>query len=54
MEKQAQRSDLWTRWEEKREKGRRALRQAEGWGGEKDGREVWEGRDMGIPTADSC
>ena len=31
-----------------------ALWQAEGWGGEGDGREVWEGRDMGVPMADSC
>ena len=30
------------------------LRQAEGWGGERDGREVWEGGDKGIPMADSC
>ena len=28
--------------------------QAEGWGGERDGREVWEGGDKGIPMADSC
>ena len=27
-----------------------ALRQAEGWGGEGDGREVWEGGDRGIYT----
>ena len=26
----------------------------EGWGGEGDGREVWEGGDMGVPMADSC
>ena len=31
-----------------------ALQQAEGWGGEGDGREVWEGGDMGVPMADSC
>ena len=29
-----------------------ALLQAEGWGGEGDGREVWEGGDMGVPMAD--
>ena len=26
----------------------------EGWHGEGDGREVWEGGDMGVPMADSC
>ena len=26
----------------------------EGWGGERDGREVQEGRDICIPMADSC
>ena len=26
----------------------------EGWDGEADGREVWEGEDMGVPIADSC
>ena len=31
-----------------------ALRQAEGWGGEGDEREFWEGGDMGVPRADSC
>ena len=31
-----------------------ALWQAEGWGGEGDGREFWEGRDTGMPMADSC
>ena len=31
-----------------------ALRQAEGWIGKGEGREVWEGGDMGIPMADSC
>ena len=31
-----------------------ALWQAEGWGGEEDGREVQEGGDMGVPMADSC
>ena len=31
-----------------------ALQQAEGWNGKGDGREVWEGVNMGIPTADSC
>ena len=31
-----------------------ALWQAEGWAGEGDGREEWEGEDMGVPTADSC
>ena len=30
------------------------LRQAEGWIGKGDGREVWEGGDMGIHMADSC
>ena len=25
-----------------------------GWGGEGNGREVWEGGDMGVPMADSC
>ena len=25
----------------------------EGWDGEGDGRETWEGGDMGVPTADS-
>ena len=30
-----------------------ALQQAEGWGGEGEGREVWEGGDMGVPMADS-
>ena len=30
--------------------GKRTLWQAEGW----DGREVWEGGDMGIPMTDSC
>ena len=30
-----------------------ALRQAEWWGGEGDGREVWEGGDLGAPMADS-
>ena len=27
---------------------------ATGGGGEGDGREVWEGGDMGIPISDSC
>ena len=31
-----------------------ALQQAEGWSGEGDEREVWEGGDMGVPMADSC
>ena len=31
-----------------------ALRPAEGWDGEGDGREVWEGGDLGVPMADSC
>ena len=26
----------------------------EGWGGEGDGGEFWEGGDMGVPMADSC
>ena len=26
----------------------------EWWDGEGDGRELWEGRDMGVPMADSC
>ena len=26
----------------------------EGWGGERDGREVQEGGDMDVPMADSC
>ena len=26
----------------------------EGWDGEADGREVWEGEDMCVPMADSC
>ena len=26
----------------------------EGWNGEGDGREVWEGGDTGVPTAGSC
>ena len=26
----------------------------EGWDGEGDGREVWEGGDTGVPMADSC
>ena len=26
----------------------------EGWDGVGDGREVWEGGDMGVPMADSC
>ena len=26
----------------------------EGWDGEGDGREVWEGGDVGVPVADSC
>ena len=26
----------------------------EGWNGEGDGREIWEGGDMGVPMADSC
>ena len=30
-----------------------ALLQAEGRGGEGDGREVWEGGDMGVPMASS-
>ena len=25
----------------------------EGWGGKGDGKEVWEGRDTGVPIADS-
>ena len=29
------------------------LQQAEGWGREGDGREVWEGGDMSVPMADS-
>ena len=32
----------------------RALWQADGWGREGDGREVWEGGDMDVPMADSC
>ena len=31
-----------------------ALLQAEEWDGERDGREVWKGRDMGVLMADSC
>ena len=31
-----------------------ALRQAEGWGGEGDGKEVRDGVNMGVPVADSC
>ena len=31
-----------------------ALRQAEGWDEDGDGRDVLEGGDTGIPTADSC
>ena len=31
-----------------------ALWQAEGWDGKGDGKEVWEGGDMGVPMADSC
>ena len=31
-----------------------ALWQAEGWGGEGDEREFWDGGDMGVPKADSC
>ena len=31
-----------------------ALWQAEGWGREGDGREVWEGGNMDVPMADSC
>ena len=30
-----------------------ALCQAEGWGGEGDGREVWEAGDMDVPMTDS-
>ena len=30
-----------------------AHQQAEGWCGEGDGREVWEGGDLGAPMADS-
>ena len=30
------------------------LRQAEGWGGERDGSEVGREGDMGVPMADSC
>ena len=30
-----------------------ALRQTGGWGWDGDGREAWEGRDMGVPMADS-
>ena len=26
----------------------------EGWDGQGDRREVWEGQDMGVPLADSC
>ena len=29
-------------------------RQAEGWGGKGDGREVWKGGDIGVPMANSC
>ena len=31
-----------------------ALRQAEGWSGEGDEREFWEGGDMSVARADSC
>ena len=31
-----------------------ALQQAEEWGGEGDGREVWEGGDMGVPMGNAC
>ena len=31
-----------------------ALRQAEGWVGEGDGREVQEAGNMGVPMADFC
>ena len=31
-----------------------ALWQAEGWDEKRDGKEVWEGGDMGITMADSC
>ena len=33
---------------------KRALRQAEGWDEDGDGRDVQEGGDTGIPMADSC
>ena len=32
----------------------RALQQAEGWDGEEDKREVWDGGDKGVPVAYSC
>ena len=32
----------------------RALQQAEGWDGEGDKRDVWEGGGKGVPVADSC
>ena len=31
-----------------------ALQEAEGWDGEGDGREVWEGGDMVVPIAGPC
>ena len=31
-----------------------ALRQAQGWNGKGDERQAKEGKDMGVPTADSC
>ena len=31
-----------------------AHQQAEGWCGQGDGREVWEGGDMGVSMANSC
>ena len=30
------------------------LNQLREWDGDRDGREVWEGGDMGVPVADSC
>ena len=31
-----------------------ALYQVEAWDGEGDGREVWEGKDLVVPMAESC
>ena len=37
-----------------RELKQRLCDNLEGWDGEGDGREVWEGGDMGVPMADFC
>ena len=51
--KEWHREQLQTQWVCINLNSKSPLWQAEEWDGEGDGREVWEGGDMGVPMADS-